>query len=140
VGWVGLGISANGGMRGADIALLIQDNAGKLVVQDRWANATARPFMDSIQSKRLIDAETKQADGVTYFVFTRRWGACDAEDFPIVRQIPKIHSRARPISNLDRHFFFSFSNRKLELSGSFAPLAKHTILYTTELKIVVPFV
>lgn len=74
-------------MKGADIALLRKDSSsGKLVVEDRWATATATPAIDSVQNLRMSETETKQADGVTHFVFTRKLISCDSDqDLEIVR-------------------------------------------------------
>lgn len=120
VGWVGLGISSNGGMKGADIALLIQDSSGRLGVRDMWSNRTATPYLDIVQNKRLIAAETKQENGVTHFVFTRRLSACGEEDFPIVRNSFFLRPFIDALSNL------SLPCRPLVPSGLFEPLETTT--------------
>lgn len=74
-GWVAVGISANGGMMGADIWRLIKDNNGQLVLEDMFVEDWVTPRRDVEQNLKLQGAE--QANGRTSFWFTRKVRTCD---------------------------------------------------------------
>ena len=50
-GWLGFGISANGGMMGADIIVLRKDSGGSnFILEDRFAEDWATPLLDDHQT------------------------------------------------------------------------------------------
>lgn len=92
-GWVAVGISANGGMMGADIWRLSNDGSGNLVLDDMFVEDWVTPRRDAEQNLKLHNAQ--QANGRTSFWFTRKVRTCDgggmrwatnwtAEDFDIL--------------------------------------------------------
>ncbi|CAF5168345.1 unnamed protein product, partial [Rotaria sp. Silwood1] len=46
-GWIALGISPAGGMKGADIAVGWVDSSGNVFLQDRYATSNTRPVLDN---------------------------------------------------------------------------------------------
>ena len=80
-GWVGLGLSPNGGMAGSDIAIgWVKDN--KAYLKDCYASEKSTPIEDKIQDYRLIDGA--EIDGYTILKFSRKLITCDeANDKPI---------------------------------------------------------
>lgn len=76
-GWVGLGISPNGGMKGADIAIGWVDSAGKAFLVDTNAVDKSRPLVDNVQNWDLIDGTETQ--GYTILKFKRNLDTCDKD-------------------------------------------------------------
>lgn len=74
-GWVAVGISANGGMMGADIWRLSRDSGGNLVLDDMFVEDWVTPVHDAEQNLKLQGAQ--QANGRTSFWFTRKVRTCD---------------------------------------------------------------
>ena len=74
-GWVAVGISANGGMMGADIWRLSKDSGGNLKLDDMFVEGWVTPRLDAEQNLKLQGAQ--QADGRTSFWFTRKVRTCD---------------------------------------------------------------
>ncbi|CAF2711169.1 unnamed protein product [Rotaria sp. Silwood2] len=82
-GWVALGISPAGGMKGADIAVGWVESSGNVYLQDRYATTNARPVLDnSTQDWFLLQGREK--DGWTVIQFKRLLDTCDSMDFPII--------------------------------------------------------
>ena len=73
-GWVGLGMSATGGMMGADIWVL-REVQGKLRLEDMFSSDWVKPQLDTDQNLRLMSAQ--QVGGRTSFWFTRKLAPCD---------------------------------------------------------------
>jgi hypothetical protein len=80
-GWVGLGISPNGGMSGSDIVIgWVKDN--KAYLKDCYASDKSTPIEDEEQDYKLIDGA--EIDGYTILKFSRKLITCDeANDRPI---------------------------------------------------------
>jgi hypothetical protein len=80
-GWVGLGISPNGGMGGSDIVIgWVKDN--KAYLKDCYASDKSTPIEDEKQDYKLIDGA--EIDGYTILKFRRKLITCDeANDRPI---------------------------------------------------------
>jgi hypothetical protein len=80
-GWVGLGISPNGGMGGSDIVIgWVKDN--KAYLKDCYASDKSTPIEDEKQDYKLIDGA--EIDGYTILKFSRKLITCDeANDRPI---------------------------------------------------------
>lgn len=73
-GWVGLGLSTNGGMAGSDIVIGWVKN-GKAYLKDCYASEKAQPIEDLEQNYELIDGA--EADGYTILKFKRKLITCD---------------------------------------------------------------
>ena len=75
-GWFGFGLSANGGMMGADIAVLRKvDNA--FVLEDTFTDDWATPWVDEHQDLELLSAVRDTSGGRTSFCFRRKYAPCD---------------------------------------------------------------
>jgi len=88
-GWVGIGTSVNGGMRGADIAVARMVN-GEYVLEDRFVpGVEGEPKIDDHQDLTLISA-TSDNTSLTV-IFTRKIIPCDVtEDVPILEHATPI--------------------------------------------------
>ncbi|CAD5112484.1 DgyrCDS1700 [Dimorphilus gyrociliatus] len=76
-GWIGFGISPNGGMRGSDIVIgWVKD--GKTSFTDRHATGNTVPVIDKSQDWTLLMG--KETPEYTVFKFTRLQKNCDLED------------------------------------------------------------
>ncbi|XP_045124485.1 DBH-like monooxygenase protein 1 [Portunus trituberculatus] len=76
-GWVGVGFSPNGGMRGADITLGWVDSQGQLHVHDRYAHGMTIPVVDIAQN--VVVEGGYQNDTHTVMRFSRPWNTCDTK-------------------------------------------------------------
>ncbi|XP_066265474.1 DBH-like monooxygenase protein 1 homolog [Branchiostoma lanceolatum] len=76
-GWVGLGLSPNGGMPGSDIAIgWVKDGTAHLT--DRYAEAKAQPPVDESQDWELVSAYENGTH--TVLRFNRKLTTCDVRD------------------------------------------------------------
>ncbi|CAF3387948.1 unnamed protein product [Rotaria sp. Silwood1] len=82
LGWVALGISPAGGMKGADIGLGWVDKAGEVHFQDRYAYGTSRPVVDNT-TKDWFALKGREQNGWTAIQFKRFLDTCDTMDVPI---------------------------------------------------------
>eukprot|EP01097_Dermamoeba_algensis_P004434 TRINITY_DN2893_c0_g1_i1.p1 TRINITY_DN2893_c0_g1~~TRINITY_DN2893_c0_g1_i1.p1 ORF type:complete len:569 (-),score=81.90 TRINITY_DN2893_c0_g1_i1:66-1772(-) len=73
-GWVALGLSPNGGMRGADI-WTVRSVDGVFVVEDRFSPDFVTPVLDSTQDVKILWASRN--NGATSFIIQRRLESCD---------------------------------------------------------------
>jgi hypothetical protein len=94
-GWVGAGLSPNGGMKGSDIVVAgVRDSDGEPYLYDMHADCNCFPREDSQNNYNLIDG-TQNATH-TIVTFSRKINTCDKQDFPIsndtVRFIWAMHS------------------------------------------------
>jgi hypothetical protein len=80
-GWVGFGLSPNGGMGNADIYIGWIDSNGRANFTDRWATGKSTPVIDPNQDVTLN--YFGQKNGYTIFKFTRKIKLCDANDMSI---------------------------------------------------------
>eukprot|EP01084_Bolivina_argentea_P124917 221375_1 len=88
-GWVALGISDKGQMPGSDISFgWIDDNDGKVYLQDRYASSRSRPIYDSEQNLELLDGE--QIEGSTRIKFRRDNFLCNEHDKSIEEGTTKL--------------------------------------------------
>jgi len=77
-GWVGIGTSVNGGMRGADIAIARMVK-GEYVLEDRFVpGLEGEPKVDAHQDLKLISAISSEDSLVV--VFTRKIIPCDVDE------------------------------------------------------------
>ncbi|XP_066291636.1 DBH-like monooxygenase protein 1 homolog [Branchiostoma lanceolatum] len=76
-GWVGLGLSPNGGMPGSDIAIgWVKDGTAHLT--DRYADAKAQPPVDESQDWELVSGYENETH--TVLRFNRKLTTCDDKD------------------------------------------------------------
>ncbi|XP_078618333.1 DBH-like monooxygenase protein 1 homolog [Branchiostoma floridae x Branchiostoma japonicum] len=76
-GWVGLGLSPNGGMPGSDIAIgWVKD--GTAYLTDRYAEAKAQPSVDESQDWELVSGYENGTH--TVLRFNRKLTTCDVRD------------------------------------------------------------
>lgn len=78
VGWVGFGLSPNGGMAGSDIVIGWVDSKGEAYLKDTHAVGKQAPIVDSIQNWDLLDASEKK--GYTMLKIKRKLHTCDEKD------------------------------------------------------------
>ena len=74
-GWVALGLSANGGMMGADVWRLMEGADGELELTDMFVEDWTTPRVDTEQNLYLI--ASRQEPGHTSFAFSRNTATCD---------------------------------------------------------------
>ncbi|XP_069169748.1 DBH-like monooxygenase protein 1 [Procambarus clarkii] len=74
-GYVGLGFSPTGGMKGSDVVIAWVDDHGQLHFQDRYAFALLTPSVDDSQDYRVVGGY--ENDTHTVVRFTRPWVTCD---------------------------------------------------------------
>ncbi|XP_013404193.1 MOXD1 homolog 2-like [Lingula anatina] len=79
-GYVALGFSPSGGMKGADIIIgWVKD--GKVTIQDRHATGKQQPVLDTKQDVEVLGGSE---DGTfTTLLFKRKRQTCDDQDFEI---------------------------------------------------------
>ena len=80
--WVFLGISENGGMKGADIAV-IRMSGSEFVVEDMVSIDDVLPKVDTLQNVELLHSEIRESDQRIIAVIRRKLNTCDADDLPI---------------------------------------------------------
>ncbi|CAF2078555.1 unnamed protein product [Rotaria magnacalcarata] len=81
-GWIALGISPAGGMKGADIGLGWIDSSGQVHFQDRYAYDLSRPVIDNTTSDWSAIKGSEQ-NGWTVIQFKRFLDTCDSMDVSI---------------------------------------------------------
>ncbi|KAG7172306.1 MOXD1 1-like 1 [Homarus americanus] len=82
LGYVGLGFSPNGGMKGADILLGWVDLQGQIYLHDRHGEGNWRPPVDDTQDVEVLGGY--QNDTHTVLRFSRPWYTCDDKhDLPL---------------------------------------------------------
>ncbi|CAF0775985.1 unnamed protein product [Adineta ricciae] len=81
-GWIALGISPAGGMKGADIAIGWVESSGKVFLQDRYSTANSRPMRDNTTQDWFV-LQGQEKDGWTAIRFKRLLHTCDSMDVPI---------------------------------------------------------
>ncbi|CAF4976183.1 unnamed protein product, partial [Rotaria sp. Silwood1] len=82
VGWIALGISPAGGMKGADIAVGWVDSSGKVHIQDRFAFDKSKPIIDNTTQDWFV-LQGQEQNGWTAIQFKRYFDSCDPMDVPI---------------------------------------------------------
>ncbi|GIY34652.1 DBH-like monooxygenase protein 1 homolog [Caerostris darwini] len=76
-GYVGFGLSSNGGMAGSDIVTGWVKN-GQVYFQDRYGEGNFLPKIDEIQNWNLVSG--RENDTHTVLIFRRKLDTCDKED------------------------------------------------------------
>lgn len=78
--WVGFGLSENGGMKGADLAI-VRKKKTEFIVEDRVSIENTLPKLDALQNVELLHAEIHNQRIVA--VIRRDLNTCDLDDIPI---------------------------------------------------------
>ncbi|XP_028998061.1 DBH-like monooxygenase protein 2 homolog [Betta splendens] len=86
-GWVGIGFSPNGGMKGSDLVIGGYGTDGSYFA-DYHATGNSRPLVDEQQSYTLLS--TSETDGQTVLTFQRPLRTCDDQDVEITAQPVKL--------------------------------------------------
>ncbi|XP_044233435.1 DBH-like monooxygenase protein 2 homolog [Thunnus albacares] len=86
-GWVGFGLSPNGGMKGSDIVMGGLGPSGPYFT-DRYATGDSMPVVDKEQSYTLLSLT--ESDGQTIMTFWRSIQSCDDQDFHITAKPIKL--------------------------------------------------
>uniref|UniRef100_A0A672I0U6 Monooxygenase, DBH-like 1, like n=1 Tax=Salarias fasciatus TaxID=181472 RepID=A0A672I0U6_SALFA len=86
-GWVGFGLSPNGGMQGSDIVIGGLGSDGSYFT-DRHATGNSMPLVDEHQDYTLL--YMTEDEGQTSMTFQRSIQACDEDDFHITAQPVKV--------------------------------------------------
>ncbi|UJR09497.1 hypothetical protein I4U23_013735 [Adineta vaga] len=81
-GWIALGISPAGGMKGADIGLGWIDQTGQVHFQDRYAYNNSRPIIDTTTTD-WFGLQGREQNGWTAIQFKRLLDTCDTMDVAI---------------------------------------------------------
>ncbi|KAJ3051516.1 hypothetical protein HK097_007452 [Rhizophlyctis rosea] len=85
--WFALGISENGGMKGADITVISAGSDGKLQVQDYYSTDFAPPQLDDSQDVTIDASQSSRGSGSTTAVWIRPLDTCDDDDIKIYNNI-----------------------------------------------------
>ena len=86
--WVGIGISENGGMKGADIAIVKKTlssavTASDFIVDDRFSFDFTIPKQDTLQNVELLYTKFRESDQRIVAVIRRDLNTCDLEDYRV---------------------------------------------------------
>ncbi|UJR06551.1 hypothetical protein I4U23_010834 [Adineta vaga] len=81
-GWIALGVSPAGGMKGADIGLGWIDQTGRVHFQDRYSYDTSRPVIDNTTTDWYA-LRGREESGWTAIQFKRLLDTCDIMDVAI---------------------------------------------------------
>jgi len=88
LGWVGFGISPNGGMKGADMVIGWVDSTGEVFVLDTHGEGNFAPIVDDHSD--VIKVSGSEKDGWTFVTFKRKLFTCDSQDIPITENTLKV--------------------------------------------------
>ena len=89
-GWIGFGLSPNGGMKGSDLIIgWIDDNSGVTHFNDRFASGEVMPQIDGSQDWYLLDSRQNSTHSV--LKFWRPLTSCDkTEDRDVTRDTIRV--------------------------------------------------
>lgn len=112
-GWVGFGISPNGGMAGSDIMIGWVDSKGNAYLKDTHAISKSAPLIDESQDWKLLDAAEK--NGYTILKVKRKLRTCDSDDIDIKMETQRLifaWSNTDPENEND--WTYHFGNRRIK--------------------------
>lgn len=89
-GWVGFGLSPQGGMPGSDILMAWIDDKQHLQVSDRMARANALPPLDRKQPSDWIGVSGEISNGTTMIEVTRAINTGDEDDVVIQSGLTRV--------------------------------------------------
>ena len=87
-GWVGLGFSATGGMRGSDVVIGYVASDGWAYISDRHAEGNYLPARDDSQDYVLHAAA--QTEDQTFLEFSRDLDTCDSDDMAVAEGTSRV--------------------------------------------------
>ncbi|CAG2165073.1 unnamed protein product [Oppiella nova] len=118
-GWVGFGISPNGGMAGSDLVIGWVDDNGVTHFHDRYAEEEELPTIDDSQDWHLL--ESGHNGSHIWLTFTRVFITCDTEtDLSITSDITKLiwayshHKPSSPVA-MPQHKALNRGHRNVHL-------------------------
>ncbi|XP_050715576.1 uncharacterized protein LOC126998176 [Eriocheir sinensis] len=118
-GYVGLGFSPNGGMKGADIVLGWVDAAGEVFLHDTYADGNMAPKVDASQDVTLLGGY--QNDTHTVIRFSRPWNTCDeGQDVLLSDDTVRViwaYSNTDPASETDLKYHAARGTKSLYLKS-----------------------
>jgi hypothetical protein len=79
-GWVGFGLSPNGGMLNSDIIFALPKADGSVEITDRHIDGSYKLLVDTVVNWRQLFFS--QSNGLTTFIFTRKLKVCNPEQPP----------------------------------------------------------
>ncbi|KAJ3332430.1 DBH-like monooxygenase protein 1, partial [Kappamyces sp. JEL0680] len=85
-GWLGIGTSDAGGMKGANVWVGRKGSNGSFVLEERFTTDYVSPELTAVQSATLL--ESFQTDKVTAFRFSRPLVGCDAQHATLTDKNP----------------------------------------------------
>ena len=112
-GWLGFGLSPNGGMAGSDIMIGWVDSNGNGHLQDTHAISKSAPLIDNKQDWHLIEAMEKK--GYTVLKVKRKLRTCDSDDIEIKMETQRLifaWSNSDPENN--NEWTYHFGNRRVK--------------------------
>ena len=80
--WMGMGISENGGMKGADIMMVKRNEQDEFEVEDLFSSDYEKPNKDIMQNVELLEAYTDE-QGSIRALLRRRLDTCDVDDIEV---------------------------------------------------------
>lgn len=111
-GWVGLGLSPNGGMAGADLAVAWVSADGEAFLEDMHASSNSFPSTDASNDLELLSSS--ETDGITTISYKRRIATCDDDDNIIKTSTTRLiyaYGSADPVDNVLQSSDYHSSNR-----------------------------
>ncbi|KAJ3022951.1 UNVERIFIED_CONTAM: hypothetical protein HDU68_008849 [Siphonaria sp. JEL0065] len=84
--WIGIGLTASGAMKGADLWILKQDQKGVYTIQDSHSNDYVTPSADARQDVTLVTAPNPGNNSLSY-IFRRALVTSDPQDLPIIQNV-----------------------------------------------------
>lgn len=113
LGWIGFGLSPNGGMAGSDIMIGWVDSNGNGHLKDTHAISKSAPLVDDVQDWHLIEATEKK--GYTILKVKRKLRTCDSNDIEIKMETQRLifaWSNFDPENN--NGWTYHFGNRRIK--------------------------
>nr|XP_053647657.1 DBH-like monooxygenase protein 1 [Cherax quadricarinatus] len=87
-GYIGLGFSPNGGMKGADIVIGWVTDHGRVFLYDCHGEGNWLPAVDDSHDVKVLSGY--QNDTHTVLRFTRSWNTCDQHDFHLTGDTTRV--------------------------------------------------
>ncbi|XP_035708310.1 DBH-like monooxygenase protein 2 homolog [Folsomia candida] len=126
LGWVGFGISPQGGMTGADIFIAGVLPNGDHYSSDRHATGTVEPIVDAHSDWELHDA--RESGNRTYLKFSRLIDTCDDQDYPIGMDMTRLIWAFGITDEIAYHTSTRRGTKSVNLRGALIPEVDFTKL------------
>ncbi|CAD5112436.1 DgyrCDS1658 [Dimorphilus gyrociliatus] len=102
-GWIGFGVSPNGGMPGSDIVMFWKGTDNKITFEDRHAVDKIEPIKDEKQDWHLDSL--KEEGEFTIAKFNRKLNTCDDKDLEIKKGTNRLIWAFNPLKPIDRPIY-----------------------------------